>query len=51
MFDKVPMATNATVSKFLLYAVYVYVIIALLTSFDRCVFLDMLMSLLLFSSF
>ena len=51
MFDKVPMATHATISKFLLYVVYVYVIISLLTSFQRCVFLDMLMSLMLFSSF
>lgn len=51
MFDKVPMASNAVISKFLLYAVYIYVVIALLTSFNRCVFLDLLMSLLLFSSF
>lgn len=51
MFERIPMASNVTVSTFLLYMVYIYVFVALFTSFYRCVFLDLLMSLLLFSSF
>ena len=51
MFERIPRAQNVAISKFLLYMVYFYVFIALLTSFYRTVFLDLIMSLLLFSSF
>lgn len=51
MFERVPMDSNAVVSKFLLYMVYIYVIISFLTSIYRTVFLDLMMSLLLFSAF
>ena len=49
-FSRIPVDTNPTISKFLLFMVYIYVIISLATSFHRSVFLDLLMSLLLFSS-
>jgi hypothetical protein len=49
-FSRIPVDTNPNVSKFLLFVVYFYVFFALITSFDRVVFLDLLMSLLLFSS-
>ncbi len=49
-FARIPVDTSPAVSKFLLFSVYIYVLIALSVSFDRCVFLDLLLSFLLFSS-
>lgn len=49
-FAKMPETTNPIFSKLLLYAIYCYVFFSLLTSYNRCVFLDLLVSLLLFSA-
>jgi hypothetical protein len=49
-FAKMPEATNRIFSRLLLYSIYVYVFVALITSYDRTVFLDLLVSLLLFSA-
>ena len=49
-FAKMPETTNPIFSKLLLYAIYCYVFFALLASYNRCVFLDLLTALLLFSA-
>lgn len=49
-FSKMPESTHSLFSKLLLYAIYVYFIVAFLLSYNRCVFLDLLISLLFFSS-
>jgi hypothetical protein len=49
-FAKMPEATNRIFSRLLLYSIYVYVFMALISSYDRTLFLDLLISLLLFSA-
>jgi len=49
-FSKMPESTHSIFSKLLLYAIYVYFFIAFLLSYHRCVFLDLLVALLFFSS-
>lgn len=49
-FARITVDTSPSISKILLFSVYFYVIMALFTSFYRCLFLDLIISLLLFSS-
>lgn len=48
-FTKMPESTHSIFSKLLLYAIYVYLLVALLLCWHRHTFLDLLIALLLFS--
>ena len=49
-FSKMPESTHSIYAKLLLYANYLYFFVAFFLSFHRCVFLDLLVSLLFFSA-
>ena len=49
-FSKMPESTHSIYAKLLLYANYFYFFVAFFLSFHRCVFIDLLISLLFFSS-
>jgi hypothetical protein len=49
-FSKMPESAHSIFSKLLLYAIYVYLFISFLLCFHRCIFLDLLVALLLFSA-
>lgn len=48
-FSNMPETTHSIFSKLLLYAIYLYLVVALLLCFHRHTFLDLLIALLLFS--
>lgn len=49
-FSKMPESSHSIFSKLLLYAIYLYFLVAFLLCFHRCIFLDLLIALLLFSA-
>ena len=49
-WNKLPTTSNPSTTRFLLYALYFYLLAAFVAHFDHCVFLDLLVALLLFGA-